>query len=742
MTVRPFDEVFRDFVIPHVPASGVFHPEKKDIRDSLNAVIAGPFPDNRVIKLNNANEGTPNEIIVSASVAIPAAAYQVLYILNVTQENTGPVTVSGAINRALVTNINQPVPAGYLTPGMAVLCIDTGTELRMLSYGDVEAEVEALVDRAEDAAAAAEAAAGGLLSNFDTVPSVEAANIPSLVHYVRTAGYSAVGDGGAALYKRVASEPSHAGKVRSDDGAWWEIAISRLSPRMFGAKADWNRSTLTGTDNGNALRAMFETSKALGGLPMVIDGRFAFSGNLPITNTPVSIRGEWFSGAMLVCTDDSDGIVINQNDYWNSTYVEGVSILTQILSTKTALLITYSAADSIGNRNFPRCVVRGVNMYGVDLLQHGWGGGLLATNVHNATYDEITVNGRRDQSLPQTDIEHWATMEFGIKIVGSDGFTAVPSDILINNPRIYGAVAGIDLVGECEGVRIDNYILVGVQYGITGSMSSTRPWVQILGGHINYLTRGIKLTNSPQSNIDGALLYKFQFSTDDSYAIEFDGCDHSQTDNIRLYNLCSDASVSGVHNGIAINNSNACSVGDIIAHNPTRVVQITGTSTQCRIKTPLMQGVYPNSPTRDAVFDSSTGGGNEYGGSILQASNGVVVNVPSSLTNILTTDPIRLGKGERVQIDIAVKGTKPGSAGFMYTALAPSSGDGGVGYFGLIMNSLENRQFGVSGDWSVAYSGTYSVVSSGTFTFNIQGFSEISDASVPANGAQITVTRL
>ncbi|MBA8845698.1 hypothetical protein FHW02_003780, partial [Ochrobactrum sp. RH1CCR137] len=91
MTVRPFDEVFRDFVIPNVPASGVFHPEKKDIRDSLNAVIAGPFPDNRVIRLNNANAGTANNIVVTASVAIPAAAYQVLYILNVTQENTGPV---------------------------------------------------------------------------------------------------------------------------------------------------------------------------------------------------------------------------------------------------------------------------------------------------------------------------------------------------------------------------------------------------------------------------------------------------------------------------------------------------------------------------------------------------------------------------------------------------------------------------------------------------------------------------
>lgn len=168
MTVRPFDEILRDFVIPGVPASGPHHPYKPDFRDSLNALIAGPFPDNRVIKLNNANEGTPNNIVVTASVAIPAAAYQVLYILNVTQENTGPVTVSGAINRDLVTNTSRPVEPGYLKPGMALLCIDTGTELRLLSYGDAEAILAA----AEAAADRAEAAAAGL--NLPAIDSGDA----------------------------------------------------------------------------------------------------------------------------------------------------------------------------------------------------------------------------------------------------------------------------------------------------------------------------------------------------------------------------------------------------------------------------------------------------------------------------------------------------------------------------------------------------------------------------------------
>ena len=86
MTVRTIDDIFRDFVIPGVPASGPFNPHKPDIRDTLKALLEGisTFPDNRVIRLNNANEGTANNIVVTASVAIPVAAYQVLYILNVT----------------------------------------------------------------------------------------------------------------------------------------------------------------------------------------------------------------------------------------------------------------------------------------------------------------------------------------------------------------------------------------------------------------------------------------------------------------------------------------------------------------------------------------------------------------------------------------------------------------------------------------------------------------------------------
>lgn len=314
MTVRTIDEIFRDFVTDGVPASGPFNPHKPDIRDTLKALTEGSenFPDNRVIRLNNADEGTANNIVVTASVAIPAAAYQVLYILNVTQENTGPVTVSGAISRALVTNINQPVPAGYLTPGMALLCIDTGSELRMLSYGDVEEVIETLVIRAEAAAEAAEAAAGNNWSSFDTVSSVQSANIPTPVNYLRTAGYYSAGDGGGALYKRVVSEPTHAGKIQSADGSWWELSTEYVTPNMFGAKCDGVN------DDVPAINAAWAYATSLGliGAPLhLVSNKVYYAGTSiqlgPIDSKQRVLEG---NGALIKCLPTFTGYLFDSNN--------------------------------------------------------------------------------------------------------------------------------------------------------------------------------------------------------------------------------------------------------------------------------------------------------------------------------------------------------------------------------------------------------------------------------------------
>ena len=87
---------------------------------------------------------------------------------------------------------------------------------------------EAAADRSENAADRAEDAANNIVIQgktpiFATTLSVPSLSIPLEFRAFETQGYSAPGDGGGAHYKRVATEPTHAGKIQSGDGSWWEM---------------------------------------------------------------------------------------------------------------------------------------------------------------------------------------------------------------------------------------------------------------------------------------------------------------------------------------------------------------------------------------------------------------------------------------------------------------------------------------------------------------------------------------
>lgn len=73
---------------------------------------------------------------------------------------------------------------------------------------------------------------------WESRAAVALATIDADVDALRTLGYATPGDGGGALYKRAASEPSHDGKVQSADGAWWEYAETEANAKAFGAKGD------------------------------------------------------------------------------------------------------------------------------------------------------------------------------------------------------------------------------------------------------------------------------------------------------------------------------------------------------------------------------------------------------------------------------------------------------------------------------------------------------------------------
>ncbi|MEM6661488.1 MAG: hypothetical protein AAF666_04835 [Pseudomonadota bacterium] len=83
---------------------------------------------------------------------------------------------------------------------------------------------------------------------IDTRAAVAAKSLSDpVITHLRTSGYAATGDGGAAAYRRVTAEPVHAGKVQSLDGSWWE-----LDPDTPGATVQMFGGVSAGTGDDTA----------------------------------------------------------------------------------------------------------------------------------------------------------------------------------------------------------------------------------------------------------------------------------------------------------------------------------------------------------------------------------------------------------------------------------------------------------------------------------------------------------
>lgn len=234
--------IWRDFTTDGIPSSGAWDPRKAEIRESLSAIrqavialLADADPGlalpNLLIRATDAGTGTPNAIQATTNLPIPAGNATALIALNILETNTAsPVTISlnGGPALTIKTNSGNDVAAGGLASGMVVLGFVTGSTFRVVT-DQVSAAIVAEAEAARDDAEAA--ASSVVFKDFGTATEAAAAAISASAEHIRTGGYSAPGDGGGALYIRVAVEPDHPFKFQSADGAWWELAPgSRLTP--------------------------------------------------------------------------------------------------------------------------------------------------------------------------------------------------------------------------------------------------------------------------------------------------------------------------------------------------------------------------------------------------------------------------------------------------------------------------------------------------------------------------------
>lgn len=121
---------------------------------------------------------------------------------------------------------------------------------------------------------------GAVDNNSYTSVSVAAlSNISASVTGIFVYGFAAVGDGGAAHYKKVVSATTGIYSFLSADGARWQIAESAIDPRMVGAKGDG------ATNDAPAMQIAVDTAAKTCGKVVVSKGNYILNARINFPTT-------------------------------------------------------------------------------------------------------------------------------------------------------------------------------------------------------------------------------------------------------------------------------------------------------------------------------------------------------------------------------------------------------------------------------------------------------------------------
>lgn len=193
-----------------------------------------------------------------------------------------------------VAYVQGVIPAITAARDQAISAVET---TRDQAIAEVEASTEEAEAAAQLAVQAADQAAVVGAGDVPTYPSrtlAAASNIPPARTYILLAGYGSPGDGGKALYKRVASEPSHQGKFQSKDGAWWELAETTVNPIMFGADGTGTADATTAINSaigfGTAVVDLAGRTYRVDGTINLRSNLLLHNGKIDASNAPNSTR--------------------------------------------------------------------------------------------------------------------------------------------------------------------------------------------------------------------------------------------------------------------------------------------------------------------------------------------------------------------------------------------------------------------------------------------------------------------
>lgn len=375
-----------------------------------------------------------------------------------------------------------------------------------------------------------------VIANYSSALAVTSAFIGEGAAFLRTAGYAVPGDWGGALYKKVASEPPHADKIQSADGAWWQIADPVLDVRMFGAKGDGT------TDDTVALNAWYDALISNGAdvrVGRISPGRFKFTTALVWAGKDnISIVGVGRGASVLVYAGaNTTNDIITYGDYAVDNYTN--NLLADFTVTSTT---TMTGGYALRLKGFSSSIISRVNMDG----QHGAGKlwhGIYFDACQVVRYDNFESSTQRDN----------------VSIAGTVGAGA-KAEVFVKDGWIVGIHAlsvGVRVGGAFGGAYID-YI------SVSGLMSTAFTEDQTLKAETN---REIFLSNCLG---DAGMTYSLLVNNATAAGTTFQYTDCTFYSQVRLQ---AGASTNHQFNGCRFSNNLG---GDCLRVDDTMLVQLDG----------------------------------------------------------------------------------------------------------------------------------------------------------------------
>lgn len=315
--------------------------------------------------------------------------------------------------------------------------------------------------------------------DYAAIGAASAANIPALRQTLRTGGYAAAGDGGGALYKRVGSEPSHAGKFQSFDGGWWEYAENEINFLAFGGKPD---ST---TNNTTALVAAQAASVALGKPIVFPPGWYRFT-TKPVLNGVIRWRGA-SGGAKFISSRNAPLLEWYTDAAIEDWYIRGIDFYCDVAAAATyssSVGILFSGPASFLQHGF----VEDVDFYGFYASWEVTKGTFETSFGNESTFAWNTFNGIKYRAYTNPSV-YGGIMRFG----------SGTGNRFIN---VSGGPSGAYLYVQGNGAVVGDILFTGSHLGGGGATAVLR-----VGGGTVYLSRITETGNQ----FDAGCIYPVYF---------------------------------------------------------------------------------------------------------------------------------------------------------------------------------------------------------------------------------------